>query len=179
MFPLRFPWTGHEDIKGLAVADVDGVVLKWVDVEELFIFVGDGELFGVLKEFKLAVDTEGVVEVVVFVNIGGLTDILVDSELFVSEETLDREEVEGCVKGLDTGGLLLQQGGKLAVAEEFDVVAVEELPAGFADAVADVLLLLFPDEALTVESCSWISIMWSPRRIVKFRGAFPERKSTT
>jgi hypothetical protein len=32
---------------------------------------------------------------------------------------------------------------------------------------------------VTVESCSWISIMWSPSRIVRFRGAFPERKSFT
>ena len=119
-----------------------------------FTFAGEGEVFGVRNGFELAVDTEGVVEVVVFVNIGGLTDILVDSELFVSEETLDREEVEDCVKGLDTGGLLLQQGGKLAVAEKFAVVAVEELPAGLADALVEVLLLLLPDEALTVESCS-------------------------
>ena len=125
-----------------------------VDAEDIFTFCGDdGEVFDVLNGFELAVDCEEVVEVVVFVNIGGLTDI--DAALFVSEETLDREEVEDCVKGLDTGGLLLQQGGKLAVAEEFDVVAVEGLPAGFADAdVVDVLLLLLPEEALTVESCS-------------------------
>lgn len=32
---------------------------------------------------------------------------------------------------------------------------------------------------VTVESCSCISIMWSPSRIVRFRGAFPERKSFT
>lgn len=32
---------------------------------------------------------------------------------------------------------------------------------------------------VTVDSCSWISIMWSPRRIVRFNGAFPERKSLT
>lgn len=31
----------------------------------------------------------------------------------------------------------------------------------------------------TVESCSWISIMWSPNRIVRLRGALPERKSFT
>lgn len=30
-----------------------------------------------------------------------------------------------------------------------------------------------------VDSCSWISIIWSPRRIVRFRGAFPDRKSLT
>lgn len=125
-----------------------------VDAEDIFTFCGDdGAVFDVVNGFELAVDCEELVEVVVFVNIGGLTDI--DAELFVSEETLDREEVEDCVKGLDTGGLLLQQGGKLAVAEEFDVVAVEGLPAGFADAdVVDVLLLLLPEEALTVESCS-------------------------
>jgi hypothetical protein len=32
---------------------------------------------------------------------------------------------------------------------------------------------------LTVESWSWISIMWSPRRIVRFSGAAPDRKSFT
>jgi hypothetical protein len=32
---------------------------------------------------------------------------------------------------------------------------------------------------LTVDSCSWISIMWSPSLIVRLRGALPERKSTT
>lgn len=31
----------------------------------------------------------------------------------------------------------------------------------------------------TVDSCSWISIMWSPNRIVRLSGAFPERKSFT
>ena len=31
----------------------------------------------------------------------------------------------------------------------------------------------------TADSCSWISIMWSPRRIVRFSGAFPDRKSFT
>jgi hypothetical protein len=29
---------------------------------------------------------------------------------------------------------------------------------------------------LTVDSCSWISIMWSPSLIVRLRGALPERK---
>ncbi len=49
-------------------------------------------------------------------------------------------------------------------------------------AVLALLLLLLPciaAEELTVDSCSWISIMWSPRRIVRFRGALPDRKSTT
>lgn len=31
----------------------------------------------------------------------------------------------------------------------------------------------------TVDSCSWISIMWSPRRMVKLRGALPVKKSFT
>ena len=31
----------------------------------------------------------------------------------------------------------------------------------------------------TVDSCSWISIMWSPRRMVRLSGALPERKSFT
>ena len=39
--------------------------------------------------------------------------------------------------------------------------------------------LLRLDDELTVDNCSCISIMWSPRRIVKFRGALPLRKSTT
>ena len=56
--------------------------------------------------------------------------------------------------GLDTGGLLLQQGGKLGGTEEVVVVEDILLCAGFADAVLDVLLRLFPDEAFTVESCN-------------------------
>jgi len=74
----------------------------------------------------------------------------VDDEVF--EETWDREEVEGCVLGLDTGGLLLQHGGKLGVFEEFVAVAAEEVLPGFVDDVLDALLLLLPDEAFTVES---------------------------
>lgn len=34
-------------------------------------------------------------------------------------------------------------------------------------------------EGVTVESWSWMSIMWSPRRMVRLRGAFPDRKSFT
>ena len=73
----------------------------------------------------------------------------------ISEETWDREEVAGCVLGLDTVGLLLQQGGKLGALEELVPVAAEEeevFPGFDADAVLDDLLLLLPDEALTVES---------------------------
>jgi hypothetical protein len=36
-----------------------------------------------------------------------------------------------------------------------------------------------PLEGVTVDSCSWISIMWSPSRIVRFSGAFPDKKSFT
>lgn len=36
-----------------------------------------------------------------------------------------------------------------------------------------------PPLGVTVDSCSWISIMWSPRRIVRFSGALPDRKSFT
>lgn len=35
-----------------------------------------------------------------------------------------------------------------------------------------------PDDE-TVDSCSWISIMWSPSLIVRFSGALPDRKSLT
>lgn len=31
----------------------------------------------------------------------------------------------------------------------------------------------------TADSCSWMSIMWSPRRIVRLSGALPDRKSFT
>lgn len=31
----------------------------------------------------------------------------------------------------------------------------------------------------TVLNCSWISIMWSPNRMLKFKGAFPHRNSFT
>lgn len=40
--------------------------------------------------------------------------------------------------------------------------------------------LLLPVEAgLTVLSCNWMSIMWSPRRMLRFRGVLPLRKSFT
>lgn len=35
-----------------------------------------------------------------------------------------------------------------------------------------------PDDD-TVDSCNWISIMWSPNLIVRFSGALPDRKSLT
>ena len=35
------------------------------------------------------------------------------------------------------------------------------------------------DAWFTVDSWSWISIMWSPSRIVRFSGAAPDRKSFT
>jgi hypothetical protein len=46
--------------------------------------------------------------------------------------------------------------------------------------VLELVLVNRRDElGVTVESCSCISIMWSPSRMVRFRGAFPERKSFT
>ena len=107
-------------------------------------------MFGVLKGLEFAVDCEEFAEV----SNGGLGDIFVfDDE--GCEETWDREEdVVDSVIGLDTGGLLLQHGGKLGGVAEVDTVADEEVCEGFVDAVLEVLLLLFPDEALTVESCS-------------------------
>ena len=102
LFPLRCPWTGQDDgAKCFFAEDVlpdnaDGFDLKWfVAVEECFEFVGgDGQGFGVLNGFEVAIEEENVgVEVAVFVIIGGLTDILVDdAEFCVSEETLDRED---------------------------------------------------------------------------------------
>ena len=35
------------------------------------------------------------------------------------------------------------------------------------------------EAGVTVDSCSCISIMWSPSRMVRFRGALPDRKSFT
>jgi hypothetical protein len=32
---------------------------------------------------------------------------------------------------------------------------------------------------LTVDNCNWMSIMWSPSRMVRFSGAAPDRKSFT
>ena len=191
LFPLKCPWTGQDDVTCFFAEDdpdnADGFDLKYVVVGECFEFVGgDGQEFGVRNGFAVDIEEENVggVEVAVFAIIGGLTDILVDdAEFCVSEETWDREDDdEDCVKGLDTGILLLQQGGKLAVPDEeltCDVEGVEELAVAFADAGVVCLLLLLPDAALTVDSCSWINIIWSPSRIVKFRGAFPDRKSTT
>ena len=166
LFPFKCPWTGQDDVMCFFAEDdpgnADGVDLKCAAVEECFEFVGgDGQEFGVLNGFEVAIEEENVgVEVAVFVKIGGLTDILVDdAEFRVSEETLDREDDddEDCVEGLDTGSLLLQQGGKLAVPDEeltCDVEGVEELAVAFADAGVGCLLLLLPDAALTVDSCS-------------------------
>ena len=169
MFPFKLPWAGVEDSNGLpedAEEDAFPDDVLWT----LFADVFGADIF---ELFEFTPDIEGSPEV----TKGGLTDIAADE---ASEETWDREEgVEEWVLGLDTGGLLLQQGGKLGGTEEVVVVEDILLCAGFADAVLDVLLRLLPDEAFTVESCNWISIIWSPRRIVKFNGAFPERKSTT
>lgn len=44
---------------------------------------------------------------------------------------------------------------------------------------ADALAVRRDALGVTVDSCSWISIMWSPRRIVRFSGALPDRKSFT
>ena len=70
------------------------------------------------------------------------------------EETLGR-----LFEGLDTGLLLIR----------VEVVLVD----------ADVLARLLLEDEFTVERRSWISIMWSPSRIVRFNGAFPDKKSTT
>ena len=86
-------------------------------------------------------------------NVGGRADTLVvDDKTVDFEETIwDREDVEGCVMGLDSGGFLPQQGGKLDGTEECDVVA--EADAGFVEAVVlELLLLLLPDAAFTVDS---------------------------
>ena len=45
--------------------------------------------------------------------------------------------------------------------------------------IADVLARLLLEAKLTVESWSCMSIKGSPSLIVRFRGALPERKSTT
>ena len=80
-----------------------------------------------------------------------LTDIVAADE--ASEETWDREEAfEELELGLDTGGLLLQQGGKLGDIEEF--VVEEAILCGGFEAELEVLLLLLPVEAFTVESCN-------------------------
>lgn len=50
-----------------------------------------------------------------------------------------------------------------------DVPAVEVEAEGTAVGLA-------PD---TVLSCSWMSIMWSPSRMLRFRGALPHRNSLT
>ena len=50
-----------------------------------------------------------------------------------------------------------------------------ELPA---IEVLDLLAALAVAE-FTVDSCSCISIIWSPRRMVRFKGALPLKKSTT
>ena len=184
MFPAMPPWFDEdEDIKGLPVVPfADVVAFEGLCCE----FVGDGEeeKVGIFNEFEFAgFVCDKCVGALVLANVGGWADTFVDDKTVEFEETIwDREDVEGCVMGLDTGGFLPQQGGKLDGTEECDVVAVEdvEADAGFVEAVVlELLLLLLPDAAFTVDSWSCISIIWSPKRIVKFNGAFPDRKSTT
>ena len=50
-------------------------------------------------------------------------------------------------------------------------------PAPAAAAAAAARLLL--DDELTVDSWSWINIMWSPSLMVRLRGARPDKKSAT
>ena len=52
------------------------------------------------------------------------------------------------------------------------------MPAAFLVRLADAAAAAAAVE-LTVESWSWMSIMWSPSLMVRFRGAAPDRKSFT
>ena len=53
--------------------------------------------------------------------------------------------------------------------EEDDICGAEEV----------VVVVVVVVSWLTVDNCSWMSIMWSPRRMVRFNGAAPDRKSFT
>ena len=172
MFPFKPPWAEwDEDDCGLPEDDEEDPFNDDVLSTLCEKFAG----FGILKWFEWTPDTEGSPE---FTKGGLFPDIFAADK--ASEETWDREEAfEEWVQGLDTGGLLLLEGGKLGGVEELAVVEPIVLCDAFAVAELDVLLRLLPVEAFTVESCNWISIIWSPRRMVRFNGAFPERKSTT
>lgn len=103
---------------------------------------------------------------------GGLTVAEFDG-LFDAEETGVRENDD------DAEGNVGDEAGLEAVerVEEVAEVGVEE--EDVVEDVVDVRDRLLPEEEFTVDNCSWINIMWSPSRIVKFNGAFPDRKSTT
>ena len=118
----------------------------------------------------------------------------------------EEEEVVVVVSEVDDGEESLVTG---TVVVLWDELLLLEETAGFLDGLGEVaeVLDLLQDAAVvgacscrdgvellcevvpladrleelgvTVESCSWISIMWSPRRIVRFRGALPDRKSFT
>lgn len=66
-------------------------------------------------------------------------------------------------------------GGSGATVDAFRVVAEPVL----ATVEAAVCSRLDEPDDDTVDSCSWMSIMWSPSLIVRFNGALPDRKSLT
>jgi hypothetical protein len=70
-------------------------------------------------------------------------------------------------------------GAAVAVAAGADGAVDEEAEAAAAAEAVLAARLALAAAVLTVDNCSWMSIMWSPRRIVRFSGALPERKSTT
>ena len=85
---------------------------------------------------------------------------------------------------MDDGGFDAIRGGaaadaawrsRLALGVPGAAAAAVDLDAAAAAAAAALLLL----DELTVDSCSWISIMWSPSLMVRFNGALPDRKSIT
>ncbi|KAJ4439710.1 hypothetical protein ANN_07838 [Periplaneta americana] len=63
--------------------------------------------------------------------------------------------------------------------EEVEVLALEHVCVELGSLGRMVAVERRDELGVTVDSCSWISIMWSPSRIVRFSGAFPDRKSFT
>lgn len=59
------------------------------------------------------------------------------------------------------------------------VVVVVEVIRDFKELRLERCDDVLPEFGVTVLSCNWMSIMWSPRRMLRLRGVLPLRKSFT
>lgn len=88
------------------------------------------------------------------------------------EEEEDEEEEDVALEQPVPAGMAVADDVVLTAAAA--VVLVEPLAPPLA-----VATVAPPPAGLTVLSCSWMSIMWSPRRMLRFSGVLPLRKSLT
>ena len=108
---------------------------------------------------------------------GGGAAVAADAAVAAAAAAL--EDVDGGEVLCAVDGVVDEHVGDEQAAVAAEAAAAAAALAAAAAAAAAPLLALLLAEELTVESCSWMSIMWSPSLMVRLSGALPERKSTT